>query len=374
MPMGHCPCTALRNQRHQPGAGEDGAVDGVSVSSSFQASVSPLQVCCCSKPNGWRELWVPRLAFRLGEGRAAAPGIALPLGRGIQSPLQQRLTQALGMQCWGRPCPRLKPSSVGLRAVPGTCSESHPVPSGSSARSAKASPFQKQPFLAALSQALAPSPGLPPPTCASRCHAASSLPSPWHLQLLHPTPPPVPVPVGPSGSVCPGLSSGLRPSLGILPRLLGYGADLPGAPNVLPGVGRGLARKDVTHPLNILFPGRQPRGEGCQQMSGGSTRWSPLGEGTDARGWGLHLWVGVFAAPCPKKGGTDPNQLTPIDTPLDVAVLSRVPQAARSAGTDPCVLLGAHGGEHRRPHRAPCCRRRRRRFGTARVRCCCAQH
>lgn len=189
MPMGHCPCTALRNQRHQPGAGEDGAVDGVSVSSSFQASVSPLQVCCCSKPNGWRELWVPRLAFRLGEGRAAAPGIALPLGRGIQSPLQQRLTQALGMQCWGRPCPRLKASSVGLRAVPGTCSESHPVPSGSSARSAKASPFQKQPFLAALSQALAPSPGLPPPTCASRCHAASSLPSPWHLQLLHPTPP-----------------------------------------------------------------------------------------------------------------------------------------------------------------------------------------
>lgn len=170
MPMGHCPCTALRNQRHQPGAGEDGAVDGVSVSSSFQASVSPLQVCCCSKPNGWRELWVPRLAFRLGEGRAAAPGIALPLGRGIQSPLQQRLTQALGMQCWGRPCPRLKASSVGLRAVPGTCSESHPVPSGSSARSAKASPFQKQPFLAALSQALAPSPGLPPPTCASRCH------------------------------------------------------------------------------------------------------------------------------------------------------------------------------------------------------------
>lgn len=110
-------------------------------------------------------------------------------------------------------------------------------------------------------------------------------------------------------------------------------------------------------------------------MSGGSTRWSPLGEGTDARGWGLHLWVGVFAAPCPKKGGTDPNQLTPIDTPLDVAVLSRVPQAARSAGTDPCVLLGAHGGEHRRPHRAPCCRRRRRRrFGTARVRYCCAQH
>ena len=102
-------------------------------------------------------------------------------------------------------------------------------------------------------------------------------------------------------------------------------------------------------------------------MSSGSTRWSLLGEGTDTRRRGLRLLMGVFAAPCPKCSmEIDPNQSTP--TP-EVAALPRVPQAAHSAATSPCDLLGAWG-ERR------CCdpRCRRRRFGAARVRCCCAQH
>lgn len=59
-------------------------MDGVMASSSFQASVSPLQVCSCTEPDAVRALGT-RLAFRLWEGRAVAPGTALPLGRGIQT-------------------------------------------------------------------------------------------------------------------------------------------------------------------------------------------------------------------------------------------------------------------------------------------------